>query len=85
MPEVTEEFLLEEADGGTRFTYTGELSADLWWLGRWWGGRIVAPTWEGVVARSIADIKAASEARAAARRWRTDDDGARQDHGVGDR
>lgn len=65
VPHVQEEFLLEDRDGETRFTYTGELAADLWALGRLYGGRIVKPKWEQVVRDSLAQVKAASEERAA--------------------
>ena len=70
VPYVQEEFLLEDRDGETEFTYTGELGADLWALGRIYGGRIVKPVWEQVVRDSLAQIKAAAEERAAARRRR---------------
>jgi hypothetical protein len=67
VPYVREEFLLEERDGETEFTYTGELGADLWALGRLYGGRIVKPVWEKVVRESLAQVKAAAEERASAR------------------
>jgi hypothetical protein len=67
VPYVEEEFLLEEGDGETEFTYTGQLGADLWALGRIYGGRIVKPVWEKVVRDSLAQVKAAAEDRAAAR------------------
>jgi hypothetical protein len=67
VPHVSEEFLLEERDGETEFIYTGELGADLWALGRLYGGRIVKPVWEKVVRDSLAEVKAAAEERAAAR------------------
>ena len=70
VPHVTEEFLLEEAGAGTRFTYRGELGADLWLLGRWYGGRIVRPAWEGVVRQTLDETKAAVEEHAARRRQR---------------
>ncbi len=66
VPYVREEFLLEERDGETEFTYTGELGADLWVFGRIYGGRIVKPVWEKVVRDSLAQIKAAAEERTAA-------------------
>ena len=70
VPQVTEEFLLEEAGAGTRFTYRGELGADLWLLGRWYGGRVVRPAWEAVVRRTLDETKAAVEEHAARRRRR---------------
>lgn len=70
VPYVREEFLLEERDGETELTYAGELGADLWALGRTYGGRIVKPVWEQAVRDSLAQVKAAAEERAAARRRR---------------
>ncbi len=70
VPHVVEEFVLEEQDGGTLVTYQGELGADLWLLGRFYGGRIVRPAWERVVRASIGEIKVAAEQRAAAHRRR---------------
>lgn len=67
VPYVREEFLLEERDGETEFTYRGELGADLWALGRLYGGRIVKPVWEDVVRRSLEEVKRAAEERALAR------------------
>lgn len=72
VPHVSEEFLLEERDGETEFTYTGELGADLWAFGRLYGGRIVKPVWEKVVRESLAQVKAAAEDRAAARARRAE-------------
>lgn len=70
VPYVVEEFVLKEQGDGTLFTYRGELGADLWLLGRFYGGRVVRPAWERVVRASIEDIKAATEQRAAAHRRR---------------
>ncbi len=67
VPHVEEEFLLEECGGGTRFTYRGELGADLWAFGRLYGGRIVRPHWEQVVRTSLDEIKRSAEERAKAR------------------
>lgn len=67
VPHVREEFLLEDRDGETGFTYTGELGADLWALGRLYGGRIVRPKWEQVVRDSLGQVTAAAEERAATR------------------
>lgn len=66
VPHVKEEFVLEETGGQTVLTYRGELGADLWWIGRIWGGRIVRPVWESTVAASLVQIKKTSETRAAA-------------------
>jgi hypothetical protein len=37
VPHVVEHFLLHQRDGGTTIEYGGELGADLWAVGRWWG------------------------------------------------
>jgi hypothetical protein len=50
---------------GTRLAWQGELAADLWRLGRWWGG-LVARRWEQTVAASLATVKAEAERRATA-------------------
>ncbi len=70
VPHVSEEFLLEETESGTALSYRGELGADLWVLGRIYGGSIVRPSWESAVARSMEEIKKGAEQRAAARRRR---------------
>lgn len=66
VPHVVESFLLREAGGGTEVIYEGELGVDLWAAGRWWGGRLV-PLWERIVGGSLEEVRAAAEARAAAR------------------
>jgi hypothetical protein len=70
VPEVSEEFVLEEVDGRTRLTYRGELGADLWWFGRLYGGRLIRPAWERVVRESIDTIKRSAEERERGRRRR---------------
>jgi len=62
VPHVLERYELEPSNGGTSFVYTGELGADLWGLGAWWGG-IVGPSWERTVAASLAAIQAEAERR----------------------
>ncbi len=64
VPHVVEQFVLEEADGGTELLYRGELGADLWALGRWWGER-VGRHWERAVRASLGSVKAEAERRAA--------------------
>jgi hypothetical protein len=64
VPAVTETFELTEEQGGTRFVYRGELSTDLWALGRWWGSA-VAPRWEAAVAATLEAVKQEAERRAA--------------------
>jgi len=64
VPHVVEEFVLREHGGGTRLHYDGELAADLWALGRWWGG-VVGGRWEAAVAASLESIRREAERRAA--------------------
>jgi hypothetical protein len=67
VPHVAEKFELAEAsDGGTDFTYTGELGTDLWGMGAWWGDRVAA-SWERAVEHSLASIKDEAERRAGPR------------------
>jgi hypothetical protein len=70
VPHVVEEFALEEQEAGTLLLYRGELGADLWLLGRIFGGSVVRPVWERTVAASLGQIKTGAEQRAAARRRR---------------
>jgi hypothetical protein len=65
VPYVVEEFVLEEQDAVTTLRYHGELAADLWALGRWWGG-VVGRQWDAAVAASLATIAAEAERRTAA-------------------
>jgi hypothetical protein len=66
VPHVHETFELLERDGVTTLTYQGTLGADLWLFGRWYGGGVVKPAWERVVAASLKTVKAQAEARALA-------------------
>jgi hypothetical protein len=66
VPYVVEEFVLEEQDAVTTLRYHGELAADLWALGRWWGG-VVGRQWNAAVAASLTSIAAEAERRAAAK------------------
>lgn len=66
VPEVTETFTLTETGASTRLEYTGQLGTDLWSAGAWWG-RLVARTWEDVVAATFAAVKAEAERRAGRR------------------
>ena len=63
VPHVVERFTLHPDHGATRLEYTGELGADFWALGRWWGDQ-VATTWEATVLASLDRIKAEAERRA---------------------
>jgi hypothetical protein len=67
VPHVHETFELVERDGITKLTYQGTLGADLWLFGRWYGGGVVKPAWERVVAGSLKGVKAQAEAKAFAR------------------
>jgi hypothetical protein len=66
VPHVVEHFVLSADDGGTRLEYGGELGADLWDAGRWWGDR-VARVWEATVRSSFASIRSEAERRAGPR------------------
>ena len=63
VPHVAETYELRPVEGGTAFTYAGELGTDLWALGSWWGDRVAAP-WERAVAESLESIAAEAERRA---------------------
>lgn len=63
VPHVAETYRLRETPDGTTFTYSGELGADLWLLGRWWANRVAGP-WEGAVDVSLDAIQAEAERRA---------------------
>jgi hypothetical protein len=62
VPEVVETFRLTERGDSTILAYDGEMTTDLWALGRRWGN-VVAARWEAVVAESFAAIKAEAERR----------------------
>jgi hypothetical protein len=62
IPHVIEHFVLHLHPGGTRLEYGGEMGADLWAVGRWWGER-VARKWEAVVRSSFTGIKVEAERR----------------------
>jgi len=63
VPYAAEEFRLRERDGGTELTYSGELGADFWLVGRFTAA-IAKKRWEAVVAASLQELKAAAEAAA---------------------
>jgi len=63
VPHVIERFELTEDGNATLFHYEGELGADLWAVGRWWGD-LVARRWEEAVRGSIAEITRIAEMRA---------------------
>ena len=62
VPHVVEQFELRETEEGSELEYRGELGADLWALGRWWGDR-VARRWEAAVRESLDSIRAEAERR----------------------
>lgn len=62
---VEEEYRLDPADDdGTHFTYVGRLGSNLPLFAKWWAGKS-AHAWTQVVDRSVADIAAEAERRAA--------------------
>ncbi|MGH9210596.1 MAG: SRPBCC family protein [Acidimicrobiales bacterium] len=63
VPHVVERFTLHPEQDATRLDYSGELGADLWALGRWWGDQ-VASKWEATVRASLDRIKTEAERRA---------------------
>lgn len=63
VPHVRESFLLRATPQGTELTWEGELGADFWALGRWWGRRVGA-TWQRAVEESFAAILTEAERRA---------------------
>lgn len=65
VPHVAESFTLNAVATGTELTWEGELGADLWAVGRWWGER-VAGRWETEVRSSLAQVIAEAERRAGA-------------------
>src|SRR5438552_11626754 len=64
VPHVVEHFLLHPRNGETTLEYGGELGADLWAVGRWWGDQ-VGRKWEATVRSSFASIQSEAERRAA--------------------
>ena len=64
VPHVAESFFLTPAPAGTELTWRGELGADLWAVGRWYGRR-VSEVWEAAVRRSVRAIADEAERRAA--------------------
>lgn len=69
VPHLSESFVLRKTDDGTELTWEGELGADFWAVGRWWGGR-VARAWAHAVHASFESIAAEAERRAARGRGR---------------
>ncbi len=63
VPHVVEYFDLERTRGGTMLSYGGELGADLWGLGRWWGERVGA-VYEAAVRGTFDSIAAEAQRRA---------------------
>jgi len=66
VPYVVERFTLHDDAGATRLEYSGELGADFWAAGRWWGSQ-VARRWETTVSSSLERIQEEAERRAAAK------------------
>jgi hypothetical protein len=62
VPHLAESFELRPVTGGTELEWHGELAADFWLIGRWWGSR-VARAWEETVRRSVDAFAAEAERR----------------------
>ncbi len=62
VPHVMESFSLNERDGRTTLFYEGELGADGWALGRWWGD-VVAAKWEAAVSASLESVAREADRR----------------------
>jgi len=69
VPHVRETFQLDPEHGGTTFTYSGEMGADLWAIGRCWAALVARP-WERAVKKSLDDVKLEAERIAAAKNSR---------------
>ena len=54
---------MRETNGSTELEYNGELGADFWAVGRWWGNQ-VARKWEAAVTASLVSITSEAERRA---------------------
>lgn len=81
VPHATEEFVLEEIDAqSTRFTYTGEIGLDWWFMGDFAARLAVVPIWtdavRGHVEKSIEAVTERAQARR--RRERRGDPGSAQ-------
>ncbi len=63
VPHLSESFILDIADGGTRLTWKGELGTDFWVLGSLWGKRVTR-SWEKAVRQSLDAVVAEAERRA---------------------
>lgn len=62
VPCVLEYFTLKPTERGTTLSYGGDLGADLWAVGRWWGER-VGSVYEAAVRATFASIAAEAERR----------------------
>lgn len=70
VPEVVEQFVLDEDDTGTtRLEYRGHLATDFWAVGQRWGD-LVAKQWEAAVRSTLDHARTSAEQRAAAARGR---------------
>jgi hypothetical protein len=63
VPHLVESFLFTPTATGTELRWQGELGADLWGVGEWWGRR-VARAWTRVVQMSMRDIASEADRRA---------------------
>ena len=64
VPYVVELFELEDDEGSTVLTYTGEMGTDFGAVGSWWADRVAGP-WEAAVRVSFAGVRDEAERRAA--------------------
>lgn len=70
VPYAVEQFVLEEAEGGTELRYSGEIGIDFFFLGRIAGRYWVRPKWEQVVREHLEDLKQGAGQRASFERSR---------------
>src|SRR5215208_5410223 len=60
VPHLAESFVLEDDDGKTRLTWSGELGTDFGAFGSWWADRVAA-AWQRAVEHSLAAVTAEIE------------------------
>jgi hypothetical protein len=63
VPHLVESFVINASDAGSELRWQGEVGADGWTIGEWWGGR-VALAWTRVVQASLRDIAVEAARRA---------------------
>ncbi len=70
VPHAVESFELFDEPDGCRLEYRGEVGLDWWFAGRWAARWWVGPTWDRVIAESLAASKEGVEELAARRHAR---------------